>query len=373
MEKLICASCGKEYLPQQREWKCSCGGFFDLHFTFSLDREKIKSRGCTMWRYREALPVTDTGNIVSFGEGFTPLLEIGINSSEILVKQEQLFPSGSYKDRGASLLVSKMKELGIRRVVEDSSGNAGAAVAAYCAKAGIDCDIYVPADTSRGKLAQIQMYGASLVKTPGSREATAKAVLLSAERIYYASHSWNPYFFQGTKTFAYEVSEQLGWRSPDTVILPAGNGTLLLGAYIGFTELKNAGIISTMPKLIGVQAENCAPLYAAFSQGKLTPVKIISEKTIAEGIAIAEPLRGAQMLEAVRKSGGEFIAVDEKEIKDSFTMMASQGYFIEPTSAAVVAGVRKYLDAKGKKDSEIIVTAFTGHGLKAVEKIISWL
>ena len=373
MEKLICTSCGKEYLPRDMEWKCSCGGFFDLHFTFDFDRVKIKSRGCTMWRYREALPVSDDGDIVSFGEGFTPLLETDIDGRDVLVKQEHLFPSGSYKDRGASLLVSKLKELGIRRVVEDSSGNAGAAVAAYCARAGIDCDIYVPSDTSKGKLAQIQMYGASLVKTPGNREATARAVLLSAQHIYYASHSWNPYFFQGTKTFAYEVAEQLGWRAPDTVILPAGNGTLLLGAYIGFSELEKAGVTGSVPKLIGIQAGKCAPLYKAFSEGSSVPLEIVPEKTYAEGIAIAEPLRGAQMLEAVGKSGGEFIAVDEDEIKASFTLMASRGYFIEPTSAAVVAGVRRYLASNRHNDGEIIVSAFTGHGLKAVEKIVTWI
>ncbi len=372
MEKLVCTSCGKEYSPGELRWKCVCGGFFDLHFTFSFDREKVKKRGCTMWRYRETLPLSDDKNIVSFGEGFTPLLEIKVDDTVLLVKQEQLFASGSYKDRGASLLVSKIKELGVRKVVEDSSGNAGASIASYCASAGIECSIYVPADTSRGKLVQIESYGANLVKVQGSREDTASAVAGAAANIYYASHSWNPYFFHGTKTFAYEVVEQLDWNVPDTVILPAGNGTLLLGACIGFTELKDRGITGKMPKIIGVQSLECAPVYYGYINGMQVPAKIVPGKTAAEGIAIAEPLRGWQMIEAVRSSGGEFLAVSESEIKDSFYLMAGSGYFIEPTSAAVIAGARKYLSGMEKGRREVIVTVFTGHGLKAAEKIAAW-
>ncbi|MCP4155342.1 MAG: pyridoxal-phosphate dependent enzyme, partial [bacterium] len=206
-----------------------------------------------MWRYKEAIPVSNESTVVSFEEGFTPLLEMDIENRTVLVKQEQLFASGSYKDRGASVLISKIKEMGIGEVVEDSSGNAGASVAAYCAAAGIQCTIFAPEETSPGKLAQIEAYGAVLNKIPGSREETANAVLKAAETTYYASHSWNPYFFHGTKTFAFEVCEQLGWKAPGTVILPVGNGTLLLGAYIGFNELVNAGIIGKMPVIIGVQ------------------------------------------------------------------------------------------------------------------------
>ena len=215
--------------------------------------------------FRAGIPdIVSCADIVSFDEGFTPLIEVNIAGKTVQVKQEHLFTTGSFKDRGASVLISQVKALGIREVAADSSGNAGSALAAYCAASGISCHIFVPADTSPGKLAQIQLYGATLNKIPGTREDTANAVLKAADTIYYASHYWNPFFFHGTKTFAYEICEQLGWKSPDTVILAAGNGSLLLGAYIGFNELRNAGIIDKIPRLIGVQAENCAPVVKAF-------------------------------------------------------------------------------------------------------------
>jgi threonine synthase len=318
-----------------------------------------------MWRYREAIPIGSSTKIISFDEGFTPLLEIEIAGRGIWIKQEQLFSSGSYKDRGASVLITKVKQMGIRRVVEDSSGNAGSSIAAYCAAAGIECEIYVPASTSAGKLAQIEGYGAVLHKIPGSREDTAHAVLTAAESTYYASHTWNPFFFQGTKTFAYEVCEQLGWDAPDTVILPVGNGTLLLGVFIGFNELYNAGITGKLPRIIGVQAENCAPLYTAYKKNLEEIPAIETQPTAAEGIAIAAPARGKQILEAVKTTGGDFFTVNETEIENSRTGMWRKGFYIEPTSAAASAGVEKYLQEINPDKSERIVSVFTGHGLKA--------
>ncbi len=252
-----------------------------------------------------------------------------------------------------------MKELGLKKVVEDSSGNAGASIAAYCAKAEIECDIYVPESTSAGKLAQIEMYGANLFKIPGSREKTAEAVLSAAENNYYASHSWNPWFFQGTKTFAFEVCEQLGWNSPDVIILPAGNGTLFLGAYIGFKELFESGIINKIPNMVAVQSSNCDPLYKSYIDKLTKPSKIESVLTLAEGIAIAEPIRGSQILEVVNKSNGEIISVSEKEIEHSLKNMMSVGYYIEPTSAAVIAGAIKYQNLnKDTLQDKILITVF---------------
>ena len=203
-----------------------------------------------MWRYREAIPIVSDENIISFGEGFTPMVEVDFNDTPVFIKQDYLFPTGSFKDRGSSVLVSRMKELGIKKIIDDTSGNAGASLAAYSAKAGIECEIYVPETTLEGKLTQISAYGAALKKIPGSRDETAHAALKAAENTYYASHSWHPFYFHGTKTFAYEVCEQLGWKAPDTIIVPVGNGTLLLGAYIGFLDLLNAGITGECPGLL---------------------------------------------------------------------------------------------------------------------------
>jgi len=275
MNQFICMKCKTAYPLDVPRWKCDCGFILDIEFRPVFDLEKIKRRKPTMWRYREAIPIQDDVNIVSFDEGFTPLIEIDFDYKPVLIKQDQLFQTGSYKDRGASVLVSKVKELQIKQVVEDSSGNAGSAISAYCAKADIDCNIFVPEDTAPGKLLQIQFCGAKLNIVPGKREDAANAVLRAAQKIYYASHSWNPFFFHGTKTFAFEVCEQLGWKSPDTIILPVGNGTLLLGTYIGFNELLSSEIIDKIPKIIAIQAANCAPLYRAFKE-KLKKVPAIS-------------------------------------------------------------------------------------------------
>jgi threonine synthase len=308
-------------------------------------------------------------------EGFTPVEKIEFQGNLVLIKMDYLFPTGSYKDRGATVLISKMKEWKVRKVVEDSSGNAGSAIAAYCAKAGIACEIYVPHDTSSGKLIQIQAYGGTLKKVEGSRERTAEKAMEAAYKIPYASHCWNPFFLHGTKTFAFEVWEQMDWGTPDTLVLPVGHGTLFLGAHLGFKELKKAGRIKRIPKFVGVQSASCDPLYQAFRKGwkETRPieksVRLENEKkTIAEGIAIAEPVRGRQVLDAIRETGGEILAVTEKEIKVALKEMGRKGYFIEPTSAATIAGLKKYLREKRRR--EIVVSTFTGMGLKSAGKML---
>jgi len=371
MASLICVDCRRKYSCGEKIWRCSCGSLLDIEFRPSFPIDKIRSRKTTLWRYREAIPLEEDSHIVSFEEGFTPLVSVEVAGRPVWLKQDYLFPTGSYKDRGASVLISKAKELCVETVVEDSSGNAGCAVAAYCAKAGIECEIFVPADTSPAKLAQIELYGASLHRIPGSREETARAVLGAAERHYYASHSWNPFFFHGTKTFAFEICEQMGWQAPDTVILPVGNGTLLLGAQIGFRELWEAGIIGMIPKIIGVQSAHCAPLSLAFRMGMKTVPAIQKLDTLAEGIAIAEPIRGLQILRTVENSGGEFIEVDEEEIKKALIYLARKGFYVEPTAAATIAAIPKYLSRLNK--DEVIVSVLTGHGLKSTEKILKIL
>jgi threonine synthase len=332
-----------------------------LDFRARFPIHKIQKRKPSLWRYREALPIEQDHHIVTFDEGFTPLTEEQFFGKKVFLKQDHLFPSGSYKDRGASVLVSKIKELGIKKIVEDSSGNAGAAIAAYCAKATINCHIYVPEKTAPGKLLQIEQYGAHLHKIPGTREETAKAAEQHAETTYYASHYWNPYFFHGTKTFMFEVVEQLGWKTPDTLLIPVGNGTLLYGSYIGLKELLQENIIDDLPKIIGVQAQNCAPLeYAWKKHGEITSYQT-TKKTIAEGIAIVNPVRAKDILHAIKETNGDIITVKEKEILEAFRYTLQKGYYIEPTSAVVIAGFKKYQ----MKQDEVVVLPLTGHGLKA--------
>jgi len=362
---LFCSRCGREFDDTGRRVCCDCGGVLGLRFESSFQPGMEVRRPHDLWRYREALPVGD--DVVTLGEGWTPLLPVTFDGREFLVKQEQLFPTGSYKDRGAAVLMTHLRELGVERVVEDSSGNAGCAVAAYAARAGITCDIYVPKDTSPAKTAQIEAYGATLHRVPGTREDTARAALEAASTCVYASHVYSPWFMQGTKTFAYEVAEQLGWTAPETLVLPAGNGTLLLGAYLGFTELLRAGIVRHVPRIVAVQAAACAPLATAFQDGLDEPVEVQASHTAAEGIAIATPARGSQVLAAVRASSGSFMTVSEWEIVTSLRDCCLGGWFVEPTSAAVIAGARRY--ARTAAPGERIVTAFTGHGLKSSARI----
>jgi len=362
---LVCTACGQTFGLDEARWRCTCGAPLDISWQPTFDLDQIARRKPTMWRYREAIPLAGS-HVISFEEGYTPLLEVEFGGVPVWIKQDHLFPSGSYKDRGAAVLISKVAELGVRRVVEDSSGNAGAAIAAYCARAGIACAIYVPEATSPAKVAQIGRYAAEVHRITGTREDTARAAFEAAQTTYYASHSWNPFFFHGTKTFAYEVCEQLGWRAPDVVVLPVGNGTLLLGAAIGFRELRDVGVTTRMPRLVGVQAERCAPLFDAWRQGRDRPAAVQKHETVAEGIAIAEPIRGRQLIAAVRQSGGEFLAVGEAEIEASLHAMWRRGYYIEPTAAATIAGLRRYLEQRDTHN--VIVSTFSGHGLKSTAK-----
>ncbi len=357
--QLICQQCAAIYERHDLRWRCDCGGVLDLDFRPTFDLSQIAARRPTMWRYREAIPVWDETSVVSFDEGFTPLLPFEWNGRTVWLKQDHLFSTGSYKDRGAAVLISHACELGIQRVVEDSSGNAGCAIAAYCAHAGIECAIYAPNSTSPAKLAQIEAYGATLRLTPGRRENAAQAVQQAAKTTFYASHVWNPFFLHGVKTVAFEICEQLGWQCPDVLIVPVGNGTLLLGVFIGFGELMQAGVIARMPRLVGVQAARCAPLSRMF-HGSTEPAA--SGDTLAEGIAIAEPARAAQIVEAVRRSNGTFLTVSEDDIRTAWQQMGRRGIYIEPTAAATLAGVSHHLETA--TSDALIVSVLTGHGLK---------
>ncbi len=319
-----------------------------------------------MWRYLEALPFEKTNiySSVTLGEGMTPLVRFERGEPRFLLKLDYLMPTGSFKDRGAAVLIAKAKELGVSAVLADSSGNAGTAIAAYSARAGIPCHIYVPAAISEKKLSQIKMHGAYLHKIPGTREETAEAakVAVDREKIFYASHVYNPFFLEGTKTFAFEIWEQLQYQVPDTVVLPVGNGTLVLGAYIGFKNLVEAGAADKMPRIIAVQAEPCSPIAAAFKDNRqVRPVE--NTGTQAEGIAIANPERGDQIIEAVKATGGTIVTAPEEDIATAQAGLAGKGFYVEPTTAATYAAYKKHRDIH-INEKEVVVLALCGTGLK---------
>lgn len=292
--------------------------------------------GPGLWRYRAVIPVdAEIGVRLSMGEGATPLIPAGGGALEgAMLKLEFLAPTGSFKDRGAVVLLASALQRGASELVADSSGNAGSAIAAYAARAGLPITVFVPAGTSAAKQAQIRAYGAALELVPGDRTATAQqaAVAVRERGALYASHVYDPYFLQGTKTYAYEVWEQLG-GAPDTLILPAGNGTLLLGAAIGFAELAAAGLIARPPALVAVQSEGCAPLARAWQAGRQEPMPVRAQPTAAEGIAIPAPARGSEMLAAVQESQGCFLSVPEEAILPAQADLAARGLLVEPTGA----------------------------------------
>ncbi len=357
----ICPSCGAKYSVTKEIWRCNCGNYLDLDYHPVLIRENLNMTDRSFWRYKDVLPLNDYNNAISFGEGTTPLVDMVFSDVKFLGKMDFMLPSGSFKDRGASLMISKCKEMGIDEIVEDSSGNSACSVSAYCARGGIKANIYMPAGNSSAKSIQAASYGSQIHLVEGNRIDCANAALEAAGKSYYAAHAWNPYFIHGTKTIIYEIVEQLGWKAPDSIFIPVGSGSQLIGVYLGLLEMKEAGIIDKMTRLMAVQSNKCSPL-KDFVEGKETPVTF-GNPSIAEGIAIHRPVRLKQIVDAVISSGGEFITVDDSEIIEAMKASAKQGVYIEPTSASAVAALKK--GAVMGKNGETAVVSLTGTGLKS--------
>jgi threonine synthase len=346
--ELVCQEDGRRFGLETGAWRCPCGGLLDLSPAPALDPDRATGQGPSLWRWRHTFGLDDevTRRRVTMGEGGTPLVAIDPERPRVLGKLDFLMPTLSFKDRGAAVLVTLAAAIGAKRLVADSSGNAGTAIAAYAARAGLPCEVFVPQTASPKKLAAMRAHGAVVKTVAGSREDTAEAAMEVAERgdAFYASHVYQPAFFEGTKTFAFEVWEQLGRRTPDEVVVPAGNGTLLLGVHAGFRELQRAGLIGVVPRLVAVQAAACNPLERAWRTGAETSTPAVpAQTTVAEGIAIAAPARSRQILAAVRETGGSFVAVSEDAIAAARDELSQRGLYLEPTAAATYAGLIAHL------------------------------
>lgn len=326
-----CEKCKKQYPMNTKEYKCKCGGLFHL----------FKEEGANL------------AENISIGAAVTNLFKIKIQGMDFYLKMENLQPTGSFKDRGARTMISELHKLGIRKIALDSAGNAGASMAAYAAAAGMECTVYVPEDISAGKLEQIDQYGAQIVKVPGGRMEACEAVKKNLGDAYYASHVYNPLFFEGMKSMAYEIYSQLGQQVPDYIFMPVGNGTMLLGLYAGFEEL------GRLPRLVPVQSKNCAPLYEAYHE--LPAMK--KSRTIAESIRIEEPKRLQDMIQAVKNSQGDVLAVDDEEIIEAAHYIGRHGIYAEITSAAALAGALRVF-RHGKPDNYKVILPLTGAGFK---------
>jgi threonine synthase len=356
---LACPDCGAEY---DDRWRCTCG--HPLAFAHqplpegpAPDPAAFDTRD-GLWAFADFLPVEKR---VSLGEGMTPLQRAAEWDAEF--KLEYVFPTGSFKDRGATTTLSRALELGVDRVVEDSSGNAGAAIATYAARAGIDAEIYVPASVKEGKLRAIEAAGATPVRVEGSRQDVTDACVEEAvsegSDAWYASHAWNPAFFAGTATFAYETALQRNWEAPDAVVTPLGHGTLFLGAYRGFRALKEAGWIDKVPRMYGAQAAGYAPIAAELHGDSA------DSNDVADGIQIRDPVQKGAILDAIDATGGDAIAFGEEPVADELDRLHRAGFYTEPTCAVAPAALTNLRERGEIGKSEDVVVPLTGSGLKS--------
>ncbi len=361
--RLVCTHCGSSEPWPVARWPCSCGGPRELADLEVFAPDSIDREQPGLWRYRAMLPVPAATGPVTLGEGFTPLIPGAWDGVDVSWKLEYLNPTGAFKDRGTVLVVNDLLARGVDQALDDSSGNAGASLSAYGARAGIHVRLYVPAHASPAKRAQIAIYGAELVTVPGSRiEATRAAEKAAESGPVYASHVWHPLTLIGMATIAWEVWEQLGDRAPDWFVTPVGQGTLLLGAWRGFQRLASAGLIDRLPRLVAAQAERCAPLAAAMESGREETLAVPPRPTIAEGVAIVNPVRSRAILQALRENQGLTPVATEEEIAQAQERLARTGIYVEPSSATAVA-VLPQLQSQ-ISPGETVVVVLTGSGLK---------
>lgn len=321
---------------------------------------EIRTSQRSLWRFQESLP-GEISRPVTLGEGCTPLVPARWGDHDVRFKLEWFNPTGSFKDRGTSVMISALLQAGVSSVIDDSSGNGGSSVAGYCAAAGISARILVPEATSPTKVLQARAYGAEVALVPGDRDATGAQALHEAATTCYASHNWHPLFLQGVKTLAYELWEDLGFARPDAIVTVAGAGSIVLGCDLGFSELLDAGHIDRLPRLLVAQPERCAPIHAAF-QGR-TAAEF--RPTIAEGTAIRSPIRLPEVVDAIRRSGGDTVAIPEDEIVAATRRLAGIGLYAEPTCATAAAAIDAFAARGAIRRGETTVVVLTGTGLKA--------
>ncbi|ELY53639.1 pyridoxal-phosphate dependent enzyme [Natronolimnohabitans innermongolicus] len=378
---LICPDCETVYEAGPSEpWRCRCGRALEFAERPHPQGDPLPLHSLDtsdgLWTFFEFLPIEKR---VTLHEGFTPLVDAPDWDAQF--KLEYVFPTGSFKDRGATTTLSRAAELGVEKVVEDSSGNAGAAIATYAARAGIDAEIYVPADVKQSKLMTIQRADARPVRVEGSREDVTRACLeavaggddaagsagndpFQTGPGWYASHAWNPAFYAGTMTFAFELAAQRGWTVPDAVVLPIGHGTLFLGAYRGFSLLNEAGIVDGMPRLLGAQATGYAPIVDAL--GGWRSEDDGEGADIADGIRIAEPARADEILTAIDETDGDAIALGADPVETALDRLHRGGFYVEPTCAVAPAALETYRE-RGALDADAdVVVPLTGSGLKTL-------
>ncbi|HIQ31929.1 MAG TPA: threonine synthase [Methanothermococcus okinawensis] len=372
-----CISCGKEYGVDEIVYTCRCGGLLEIVYDYEeikerISKEDLRKREIGVWRYLEYLPVKNPRGIVSLHEGGTPLYrcknlgeELGLR--ELYVKNEGANPTGSFKDRGMTVGVTRAGELGVDVVGCASTGNTSASLAAYSARAGKKCIVLLPGGkVALGKLAQAMFYGAKVIQIRGNFDEALEMVMkLAEERKLYLLNSINPFRLEGQKTIGFEICDQLNWEVPERIIVPVGNAGNISAIWKGFKEFRETGIIEDLPKMTGIQAEGAKPIVDAFKRGSRSIVPVENPETIATAIRIGNPVNYPKALDAIYSSGGYAESVSDSEIIEAQKLLArKEGIFVEPASAASIAGLIKLLDMGVVDRDERVVCVTTGNGLK---------
>ncbi|MEM3665801.1 MAG: threonine synthase [Candidatus Bathyarchaeia archaeon] len=376
---LECISCGSKYSIYKPIYTCKkCNDLLEVKLNIRelaeiIERSDWRQRPPSVWKYKEFLPVVDESKIITLNEGGTNLYKCSnlaerLKLRNLYVKNEGENPTGSFKDRGMTVGVTKAMELRMKTVICASTGNTSASLAAYAAKAKLQCIVVIPSGKiAKGKLAQSIIYGAKVVQIRGNFDQALKMVLEASEKQgeFYLLNSINPYRIEGQKSLAYEICDQLKGKPPDRVVVPVGNAGNISAIWKGFMEFHRLGIITTLPKMIGIQAEGAAPIARAIKNGRNEITPVDNPETIATAIRIGAPVSWKKALKAVRESKGTVEIVTDAEIVEAQKMLArSEGLFVEPASASTVAGLKKMVENGEIDRDEVVVCVATGHGLK---------
>jgi len=380
---LECVECGKVFSKDIIHTLCDepdCKSILSAKYNFganSLTKEELKNRPATLWRYKEFLPVLDEANIVSLGEGFTPILKLHnlphIDGRNVILKDESNNPTGSFKARGLGVAVSKAKELGVRTFVIPTAGNAGGALAAYSARAGLKAYIFMPKLTPNAFKAEAKLFGAEVTEVDGNISDCGKlANALATENGWFdVSTLKEPFRLEGKKTMGYEIAEQLNWNLPDVILYPTGGGTGIIGIWKAFDELEALGWIgSKRPRMIAVQSDSCNGIYKAFHNKEPRSEYIDNGFTVANGLRVPKPYADKVILKVLRDSGGDSVSVSDTDILAALRELSSkEGLFVAPEGAALWHAY-KYLATNGKLgESETVLLLSTGSGYKYLDNI----
>jgi len=373
---LKCSVCGEIFEHTQVQRFCqNCNAPLIAVYDYdaireSVDRDSFKSRVSSMWRYFEFLPVIDEKNVISLGEGWTPLLKLKkfggmLGLDNLYLKDESFNPTLSFKARGLSCAVSKAFELGIEKIALPTAGNAGSALSAYCAKAGIKCFVSAPKDTPQLILKECEFYGAEVALVDGLISDAGK-IVQSRSEFFDISTMKEPYRLQGKKTLGFEIVEQLGWEVPDWIIYPTGGGTGLIGIWLAIEEMIKSGLIEKkFPKMVAVQSSGCAPIVKAFKEGKERAEFWEDAKTIAYGLRVPKPFADRLILKIIRESGGFALEVEDEDMLKMMKQIAEfEGIFLCPEGSATAVAVEKLVSDGFVKREDVVVIFNTASGLK---------